>query len=106
MSAPPSSTADKPAGFREELAAFWTSLPDKPLFFSLAAVWVAFFHLLGNSTFGYTDTPSLFAWLNYAYNNSSDDAHGRLVPLVVLALLWFKRQELIAAPKAPCWPAL
>src|SRR5882724_10042124 len=106
MSATPSSTAQKPAGFREDLAAFWQSLPDKPLFFSLVAVWVAFFQFLGNSTFGYTDTPSLFVWLNYAYNNSSDDAHGKLVPFVVLGLLWFKRQELVAAPKAPWWPGL
>src|SRR6266567_8219982 len=106
MSAPSSSTADKPAGTLQDLVAFWQSLPDKPLFFSLAALWVVFFQLLGNSTFGYTDTPSLFGWLNYAYNNSSDDAHGRLVPFVVLALVWFKRQELIATPKASWWPAL
>src|SRR6266498_1486244 len=106
MSAKPSSTADKPAGFREDLVVFWQSLPDKPLFFSLVAVWIAFFQFLGNSTFGYTDTASLFTWLNYAYDNSSDDAHGRLVPLVVLALLWFKRQELVAAPKSTWWPAL
>ena len=106
MSAKRSSSAGKPAGFLEDLAAFWRSLPDKPLFFSLVAVWIAFFQFLGNSTFGYTDTASLFAWLNYAYDNSSDDAHGRLVPLVVLALLWFKRQELVAVPKSPWWPAL
>ena len=57
-------SADRPA-LREELAALWASLPDKLLLFTLCVVWVVFFHLLGNSTFGYTDTPSLFAWLNY-----------------------------------------
>ncbi|HXT38651.1 MAG TPA: exosortase/archaeosortase family protein [Candidatus Angelobacter sp.] len=81
-------------------------MPDKPLFFILLAAWVAFFHFLGNPTFGYTKTPSLFAWLNYAYHNSVDDEHGFLVPLVVLALLYVKRKELVTLPKGQWWPAL
>ena len=68
-------------------------------------VWV-FFHLLGNSTFGYMETPSLFGWMNYAYNSQEDDRHGKLIPLVVLALLLVKRRELTAVLKAPWWPAL
>jgi exosortase len=92
--------------FREELAEFWQSLPYKPVFFSLFAAWLALFHFLGNSTFGYLDTGSLFAWLEYAYDMQPDDSHGRLIPLVVLALYWINRQQLIALPKEPWWPAI
>src|SRR6266550_3426043 len=89
-----------------EALALWSSLPDKLLFFILCLVWAVFFHFLGNSTFGYKDTPSLFGWMNYAYNSGEDDRHGKLIPLVVLALLLVKRRELTTAPKAPWWPAL
>jgi exosortase len=91
---------------REELAALWLSLPDKLLFFTLCVIWGGFFHVLGNSTFGYKDTPSLFGWMNYAYNTLEDDQHGKFIPLVVLVLLLVKRRELTAVPKAPWWPAL
>ncbi|PYJ81048.1 MAG: exosortase [Verrucomicrobia bacterium] len=101
-----SSTPGRPARFLVEAAEFWRAMPDKPLFFSLFAVWVIFFHFLGNSTFGYTDTPSLFGWLNYDYHNSADDQHGFLVPLVVVVLLFVKREELIQVPKTQWWPAL
>jgi exosortase len=92
-------------GWREDLGRFWGALPHKPLFFGLAVAWVAFFHFLGNSTFGYKDTGSLFVWLEYVYAQSPDDEHGRLIPFVVLALLWWKREELIAVSKRAWWPA-
>src|SRR5439155_13581183 len=94
------------SALRDELAALWSSLPDKLLFFALCVVWCVCFHLLGNSTFGYQDTPSLFVWMNYAYNSGEDDRHGKLIPLVVLALLLVKRRELTVVPKVPWWPAL
>src|ERR1051325_5390297 len=94
------------SSWRDELAALWSSLPDKLLFFVLCVVWVVFFHLLGNSTFGYKDTPSLFGWMNYSYNSGEDDWYGKLIPLVVRALLLVKRRELAAVPKTPWWPAL
>ena len=90
---------------RDELAALWSSLPDKFLVFTLCVVWGMLFQFLGNSTFGYTDTPSLFAWMNYAYNSHEDDSHGKIIPFVVLALILVKRKELTAVPKAPWWPA-
>src|SRR6185503_10255058 len=93
------------SALRDELAAVWSSFPDKLLFFSLVTVWVVFFHVLGNSTFGYRDTPSLFGWMNYTYSCQEDDRHGKIVPLLVLALLWVKRRELTAVAKAPWWPA-
>ena len=94
------------SALRDELAALWSSLPDKLLFFTLCVIWGVFFHVLGNSTFGYKDTPSLFAWMNYSYNAAEDDRYGKYIPLVVLALLRVKRRELTAVPKAPWWPAV
>ena len=65
-----------------------------------------FFQLLGNSTFGYVDTPSLYGWMNYAYGSSKDDELGYIIPLIVLGLCYWKRDELLAAPKRNWWPAM
>jgi exosortase len=92
---------------RVELSAAWRSLPNRALFFVLLALWLAFFHRLGNSTFGYIDTPSLLRWMYSAYNVSgSDDSHGNLIPFIVLGLLFWKRQELTVLPKSAWPPAL
>lgn len=93
--------------FREELPRVWQRIPDKRLFFALLGVWLLIFQFLGNSTFGYIDSPSLFAWMYGSYNSPhSDDDHGNLIPFVVLALLWWKRKELLAVAKRSWWPAL
>ena len=91
------------------LATCWQRLPDKGLFFALLAAWLALFHFLGNSTFGYVDTPSLFHWMYNAYNSKSptaDDGHANLIPFVVLALFWWKRKELLAQPLKSWGPGL
>ncbi len=91
------------------LSACWERLPNKALFFGLLAAWLALFHFLGNSTFGYVDTPSLFHWMWNAYDSKSvaaDDGHGKLIPLVVLGLFWWKRNELLALPLQTWWPGL
>ncbi len=98
--------ADSVDQFREELAQGWRRLPNKTAFFVLLAAWVGLFLFFGNSTLGYTDTHSLFGWMEYAYSMSSDDAHGRLIPLVVLVLFWWKRKELLALPKQPWAPGI
>lgn len=91
--------------FRAEFPPVWRSIADKPLFFGLLAAWLALFHFLGNSTFGYVASPSVFQWMYVAYTvPNSEDGHGLLIPFVVLALLWWKRQDLATVPKAP-WPA-
>jgi exosortase len=94
------------AAFRSEFGDFWRGIPDKGLFSCLLAGWVALFHFLGNTTFGYTKTASLFGWLHYAYGASTDDEHGYIIPFVVLGLFWWKRAELLAVPKKHWWPAL
>lgn len=90
----------KSPGFLDELTQCWNSLPNKALFFPLLVLWLALFQFLGNSTFGYVDTPSIFYWMYDAYNAPiSEDGHGNLIPLVVLVLFWMKRDVLMKVPK-------
>lgn len=98
-SAPP--LPELPAGPAEELAAFGRALPGKVAFAILLAAWVTLFHLYGNATFGYIDTASLFGWLDYSYANSQDDELGRFMPLIVLGICWWKRDELVEVAKRP-----
>ena len=42
-----------------ELVDGWRRLPNKGFFFLLLGAWLALFQFLGNSTFGFLDTPSL-----------------------------------------------
>lgn len=102
-------TTGSAANFGSEFLSCWHQLPDKGLFFVLLAAWLALFQFLGNSTFGYVDTPSLLHWMYNAYNSQSptaDDGHGNLILFVVLGLFWWKRKELLAQSLRPWWPAL
>jgi len=114
------STPGRPAGWIEEATGFCRAMPDKPLFFSLFIVWVIFFHFLGNSTFGYVDTPSLFDWWLWVNTRglddagaweafkrilSADEAYAWFVPFVVMGLLWWNRRALMDLPKQTWWPA-
>jgi exosortase len=94
------------AGFRLDFQAVWRGLPHKGVFFALMAAWFALFHFFGNATFGYTKTSSMFGWLDFSYTVTPDDAHGKLIPVVVLVLFWLKRDELLALPKGHWWPAI
>ena len=87
----------------------WNRLPNKAFFFSLLAAWFLLFQFLGSTTFSYVDTPSLFGWLWKDYTSTSDDnddGHGVLIPFVVLALFWWKRERLLAVPVRAWWPGL
>lgn len=88
------------------LAECWRRMPHKAAFGLLLAAWAALFHWLGNSTFGYKDTPSLFGWLQYAYSMKVEEEHVFIVPFLVAILAWWKREELLAATKRTWWPAL
>ncbi|MCS1408938.1 MAG: hypothetical protein M2R45_02116 [Verrucomicrobia subdivision 3 bacterium] len=99
-------TAEAPTNPRTNLAAefreFWDFLPRKHVFAVLAISWLLLFQFLGNSTFGYIDTPSLFTWMFAAYNaQMSEDSHGNLIPFVVLGLIWWKRRELMSLRLEP-----
>jgi len=85
----------------------WRVLPNKAFFFTLAIAWVALFVLAGNPTLGFMHSPSLFAWLFDFYTSPITDAeYGLLIPFVVLALFWWKRQELVAKPLEVWWPGI
>jgi exosortase len=97
--------------FRIQFMECWRRLPNKELFLILLVGWVALFQFLGNSTLGYVSSRSLFYWMNavYATNpdaNGTDDSHGKLIPFVVLALFWWKREKLLALPLRLWWPGL
>jgi len=101
-------TETRPA-FWPDLVACWHQLPNKAFFFALLAAWLALFHLLGNSIFGYLKTDSLFLWMYESYSNpnpANDDGHGSLIPFVVIGLFWWKRKQLLALPLQVWWPGL
>ena len=91
--------------FWTEFMTYWRQLPNRGLFLGLLAGWLLLFQFLGNGTFGYVDTASLYYWMLRAYNGSgaTDDTHGNLVPFVVLWLFWYKRKELVSVPLRS-WP--
>lgn len=92
--------------FHADFVDCWRRLPNKTFFFVLLAAWLALFQFLGNSTFGYSHSSSLFAWMWMAYNSqslSSDDAYGNLIPFLVIGLFWWKRKELLVLPLR-IWP--
>ena len=75
-------------------------MPHKGVFLPLLAGWLLLFHLLGNSTLGYVNSPSLFVWLYELYNSPFHyDDHGLFIPFVVLGLFWWKRAELLAVER-------
>jgi exosortase len=100
----------------KELRQLWDSLPNKAVLGVLLLAWIALFHFLGNAVFGYTNTSSLWLWLNTIYENAAnagpeqgntaDDALGRYIPFMVLGFAWLKRKELIESKKSPWAPAL
>ena len=94
--------------FWTEFMACWHRLPNKRLFFAMLGAWALLFQFLGNGTFGYLDTASLFQWMIWAYNTGgvTDDGHGNLVPFVVLWLFWWKRKELLAVEVRSWWPGV
>jgi exosortase len=98
--------------FQTEFVDFWDRLPNKGFFFALLACWLAVFQFLGNATFGYIDTPSLFRWMWVVYcgrdpeGDLGDDSIGLWVWALVLALAWWKHKELVDKPLALWWPGL
>jgi len=97
------------SSFSDDVRTFWRQLPGKAVFFPLLLIWMALFHWLGNATFGYVQTGSLFTWMFTAYTVESpvaDDGHGVIMPFLVLGLIWWKRDQLLAQRLQPWWPAL
>ena len=100
---------DRPSAleeFRREFPIVWKNIPYKGVFVSLLVGWVLLFEFFGNSTFGYVQTHSLFMWMFWLYEVSPDDEHGLFIPLLVLALLWWKRKDFTGLRAQPWLPGL
>lgn len=89
-----------------ELRQFLGTLPHKGIFGVLLLAWVTLFHLLGNSSFGYIDTPSIFVWLGALYEANPDDALGYVVLPLIAALIYRQRDAFMPLTKQPWAPAL
>lgn len=58
------------------------------------------FHLQGNSADIAAFGRSIFLWLKFRWNEGSGDfSHGWLIPVVSIGVIWWKREELAAAPR-------
>lgn len=99
-------TAAPPPSFLEEFPQVWARIPLKRPFLIMLGAWLLFFQFFGSSVMGYLTTPSLYRWMNRCYYWFADDQIGYLIPVVVLVLLWWKREELLAVPTRTWWPAL
>jgi len=98
--------------FRLEFLKCWRALPNKAPFLIVLFAWIALFHFLGNSTFGYFRTPSLFGYMYGSFTASgrtileAEEGYALLVPIVVAYLFWRKRRQLVSLPVGTWWPGL
>src|SRR5712671_9144 len=102
-------TKAPPADWRADTIECWRRLPNKFFFFTLLAAWLLLFQFWGNSILGYVHTPSLFSWLNEAYNSAGaaeDAGHGDFIPFLVVGIFWWKRKEMLALPLQTWWPGI
>ena len=90
----------------EEIPAVWRQLPHRGALAILLVAWVAVFQFLGNSTLGYVNTTSLFGWWQWTMKGIADQEISYLIPIIVLVLLWCRRDELLKAEKSVWWPAV
>lgn len=90
----------------DELKQLSHRFPSRGLFCVLLAAWVVLFHFLGNSVFGFVDSASLFRWHWAIWNGNPDEEFGMLVPILVAAILWIRRDRWADVPKAPWAPGL
>jgi exosortase len=99
--------ANATARLGRELRDCWNRLPGKGLFFLLLVVWCFLFQFRGTTQFNFFPSPSLFLWMIGAWNSPAmDSSHGKLIPFVVLVLLWFKRERLARCNNVRAWAAL
>jgi exosortase len=97
--------------FRLEFLEAWRRLPNKGFFLILVVAWLALFQFLGNGTFGYIPSPSLLRWMYLAYQPKgdtfmSDDGIGKLIPFLVIGLMWWRRKDILAVPMRTWWAGI
>ncbi|MEY2409293.1 MAG: hypothetical protein QOF48_1963 [Verrucomicrobiota bacterium] len=106
MSADSNSSQHALISLKRSIVEFWRQLPNRGVLLGLIAAWIVLFQFLGNSTLGYVNSPSMFRWWTWTMHGIHDQEHAYIMPAVVLVLLWYKREELVALPKKVWWPAL
>jgi exosortase len=93
--------------FLTELKTLGNALPDKAALLLLLAAWVLLFQYVGWTSTVAGKTGSLFAWMWGKWDDPSNDAgHGKLIPFVVLAILWARRERLVKSAAGVWWPPL
>jgi exosortase len=94
-------------GFGQELRYYWGKLPDRGIFLALLIAWCLLFHYMGWTSALAGRTSSLYDWMWNKWSDPANDAsHGKLIPWVVLALIWIRRRRLIDSVKGAWWPGL
>jgi exosortase len=93
--------------FGQELLFYWRKLPDGMVFLGLVAAWCLLFQFFGWTSTVAGNTDSLFGWMWYKWNDPANDAsHGKLIPWVVVGLLWLRRKRLTNSVAGVWWPGL
>jgi exosortase len=93
--------------FGQELRFYWSKLPDGMVFLGLLAAWCLLFQFFGWTSAVAGKTDSLFGWMWGKWEDPSNDAsHGKLIPFVVLGLLWLRRKRLVNSVAGVWWPGL
>jgi exosortase len=107
MHAVENAEAESFGSFGQEVRFYWAKLPDRVIFLGLLAAWCLLFQFFGwtSAIVGLSD--SLFGWMWDKWSDPSNDAsHGKLIPWVVLGLLWLRRRRLVDSMTGVWWPGL
>jgi exosortase len=70
------------------------------------------FHFQGNSADSLRLGRSVLSWMVVRWNDSTvalgaaDTSHGWLIPIASIGLVWWRRRDLLAAPKSVSWAGL
>ncbi len=95
-------TKDNNTGGKKPLTWFFTAL--------VAILVLVLFHFLGNATDVRLFGRSVFGWMILRWGDSTVSlgtySHGWLIPLVSIAIVWFRWKDLLAADKRVCWRGL
>src|SRR5271168_2920059 len=95
------------ADFGQEFRYYWSKLPDGMVFLGLLAAWCLLFQFFGWTSAVAGRTDSLFSWMWGKWiDPANDSSHGKLIPFVVVFLLWIRRQRLVNSVAGVWWPGL
>jgi exosortase len=104
----PEAVSEAPfASLGQEIQVYWSKLPDGAAFVGLLAAWCLLFYYYGWTSTLAGRTDSLFGWMWDKWNDpSNDSSHGKIIPFVVVGLLWFRRKQIVEVVSGVWWPGL